>query len=184
MPPDRADMTAADGRDRSNHNRRAGDTMVGLNGVPIDRSRHNHPSSSHEWIPELSLADDPPDSPEPRGRGADAFWPPAAVSSWPGAHNELEMERSRLEAEIAAAKARTLAAQHHDSVMRAALHEEVVASQQSLAEMERQHDAVIGSIREVAQTEAARILLEARQQVAHRAGRVSGPDTESGNHAQ
>ncbi len=158
--------------------------MAGLNGVPIDRSRHNHPSSSYDWIPELSLATDPPEPPDPRGRGADAFWPPAAASSWPGVQDELEMERARLEAEIAAAKARTLAARHHDSVMRAALHEEVVASQQALAEMERHHGEAIRSIREAAQAEAARILLEARQQVASRAGRNNDRDTESGNHAQ
>jgi hypothetical protein len=172
-------MTAADGRELGDRNRRAGDTMVGLNGAPIDRSRYNHPSSSHEWIPELSLAADPAESPEHPGQQANAFWPPDSVSPWPVAKNELEMERARLESEIAAATARTLAARHHDSVMRAALHEEVVASQQALAEMERLHHLAVAAIREAAQAEAARIVLEARQQVTRRAGRVA--DTESGN---
>lgn len=177
-------MTVADGRGR---NGRAGLAMVGLNGVSNDRSRRDHPSTPHDWIPELSLAADPPTSPRDQARDANVAWPPATVSSWPVvAEDELAIERSRLEAEIAAAKARTLAARHHDSVMRVALHAEVVASQKALTEMERQHEATVAVIRETARDEAARILSEARQHVAHRRGSAScpDPDPESGNHAQ
>jgi rhodanese-related sulfurtransferase len=77
-----------------------------------------------------------------------------------------------------------MAARHHDSVTRAALHAEVVASQEALAEMERQHEVAVAQIREAAQTEAARILAEARQHVARRSEPKNAPDTKSGNHAQ
>ena len=116
---------------------------------------------------------------------ANVVWPPATVSSWPVvAEHELEMERSRLEAEIAAAKARTMAARHYDSVMRAALHAEVVASQAALAEMESQHEVSVAQIRETAQAKAARILSEARQHATRSRGSASGPNTESGSHVE
>ena len=138
---------AADVRVRAfGRNGSGGDTVVALNGTPVNGSGWEPPP-----VPLIRLEDAVP------------VWPPAS-NSWPGdAPDEVELERARLEAEIAATKAQAAAARRRDTEIRAALHAEVVALQQRVAEMEQQHDMDLVQIREDAQAEVARILSDARR---------------------
>ena len=74
-------------------------------------------------------------------------------------------DRVRLEAEIAAAEARTSVARLRSTDVNSALHAIVVASKERLAAMERDHEVHVAEIRDRAQAEVARILDVARQQV-------------------
>ena len=103
-------------------------------------------------------------------------WPPAE-DGWPAAQpDEFDRERSRLEAEIAVAKARTAVARHRvaqrEAEVHAALRAEILDSQEQLAEMERDHESAVTAVREAARVEAARIIATAREQLAGRAGGV------------
>lgn len=79
-------------------------------------------------------------------------------------------EHVRLELEIAAAKLRTAAAKERaaaiDAQVQADMRQELVASRETVEEMERNHAAAIALIREAAQAEVDRILDEARQKAA------------------
>lgn len=104
-------------------------------------------------------------------------WPPAG-DAWPAAPvDEYAIERQRLEAEIAAARARTAAARHRaaqrEAEVQAALRAEILASQQQLAEMEREHEAAVAAVHEAARVEAAQIVAAARQQLTGRAEGVA-----------
>ncbi len=90
------------------------------------------------------------------------------------APDEFEVERSRLEAEISAVKSRAVAARSLATGVHATLHAEVIAAQDALADMERQHGTDIATIREAARVEVARILSEARQRVARGANGPTG----------
>lgn len=88
-------------------------------------------------------------------------------------------ELARLELELAAAKLRTAAARERaaaiDAQVQADMRQELVASRATVEEMERNHAAVVASIRDTARAEAARIRDEARRlaaaaREAHRAG--------------
>ena len=57
--------------------------------------------------------------------------------------------------------------------MRAALRTELEASRDHLAALEAEHEAAVALVRETAQADAARILAEARQQVAGAAAPTS-----------
>jgi hypothetical protein len=85
-------------------------------------------------------------------------------------YDEAELERARLDAELHAAKARTAAARHRaadrSAQVRDVLRREVHASQERLAELERQHEAALLSVREAGRAEAERIIAEARDEVA------------------
>ena len=141
--------------------------VVALNGMPINGSNGETPDSPRDWLQEKA-----------------PLWPPAS-GSWPdSAFDELDVERSRLEAEIATAKARAAAARRRDTQMRAAMHADVVVSQQRLAEMEREHDTTIATIREAAQAEVARILSEARREVAGRSEGATPSEPAWENHAE
>ena len=75
--------------------------------------------------------------------------------NWPApVLDEIEVERSRLEAEIVAAISRTVAAQHRagglDADVRTGLREELINSRESLADMEREHEAAVAVIRDTA----------------------------------
>ena len=76
--------------------------------------------------------------------------------------HELEAERQRLEAQIAATHARILAARNRadqrDAEIGALLHADLVASQDYIAEMERQHDNAVAAVRAAAEAEIAAIL--------------------------
>ena len=135
--------------------------MAGLSGAQFNGS---------SWEPPVV-----PDDPLPE---ADPVWLPAAHADSPAlALDEFEVERSRLEAEISAVKSRAIAARHLATGVHATLHAEVIAAQDALAEMERQHGIDIAMIREAARVEVARILSEARQQVARG---VNGPTGSGG----
>ena len=88
--------------------------------------------------------------------------------------NELAREQARLEAEIAAAKARTAAAMHRaattDADAKAILREELLTAKRELADLERQHETTVAMIRQAAQDEVERILAAARAQAARIAG--------------
>lgn len=76
--------------------------------------------------------------------------------------HELEAERQRLEAQIAATSARILAARsradQRDAEIGALLRDDLVASQDYIAEMERQHDSAVAAVRAAAEAEIAAIL--------------------------
>jgi len=114
----------------------------------------------------------------PHGESADIVW---AANGSPdnGSPDNGSAEHERLEMEIAAAKARTAAARERaaalDAEVQADMRQELVASRQTVDEMERNHAAAIAMIRDGAQAEADRILVEARQQaVAARGVRHGG----------
>lgn len=79
-------------------------------------------------------------------------------------------ENRRLEQQIAAAKARTAAAKERaaalDAEVQADMRQELVASRETVEEMERNHAVALAMIRNAAQAEADRILDEARQHAA------------------
>lgn len=112
--------------------------MVELNGTKLNGHALNGKHVNGSWVPPSSLPNHDPDM------SAD--------------HDE----RARLVAEVAAANARTAAARERvaarEAEVRAALHAELVASRELLAEMERQHDVAIAMIRSAAQAEVERIL--------------------------
>ena len=80
---------------------------------------------------------------------------------------ELEAERARLEAEIASAKSRTAAARHRmaerDAEVRAALRAELLASKETVTELERHHQTELAAIEERAHAEVVRINAESRR---------------------
>jgi len=79
-----------------------------------------------------------------------------------GTPDDGAAERARLEAAIAAAISRTAAARHRraerDAEIRAALREEVLATQALLDEMDRNHQEALAALRETTQAEIARII--------------------------
>lgn len=102
------------------------------------------------------------------------FQPPApngqvmnGVASHAASVEAIEEQRARLEAELAAAKARLLAAKHRAAELDAAVKErmraELEASRETLAEIDRQHDETIALVRRNAQTEVERIRAAARR---------------------
>jgi hypothetical protein len=97
----------------------------------------------------------------------DEHWPPMVDSWLEPERDKLNEERSRLEREIAAAKARAEAARRRTALreedMRASMRAELSAAQQALADMERQHEATLAMVKSTAQAEIDRILAEARR---------------------
>ena len=79
----------------------------------------------------------------------------------------IEEQRARLEADLAAAKARLLAARHRAAELDASAKEqmraELEASRETLAEIDRQHEETIAVVRRNAQTEVERIIADARR---------------------
>jgi hypothetical protein len=92
----------------------------------------------------------------------------------------IEEQRARLEADLAAATARKLAAQHRaaqlDAEAKELLRVELATSRETLAEIERQHAETIALVRRNAQTEVDRILADAHR----RAGSATDQQTEPG----
>ena len=155
--------------------------MAGLNGTPINGSPINGASINGVKVGHAI-------APYDLAQEADHLWPPA-TDCWPEVPvDELEVERPRLEAEIAAAKARAAAARYRaadrDAEMRAALRAELLASQETLAEMERQHEITVAMVSEVARAEVARTLAEARRQVAGHTATANSAETAPVNHAE
>lgn len=102
--------------------------------------------------------------------GSAPEWLPELDGSSDTVYDEAELERARLDAALQAAKARTAAARHRaadrSAQVRDVLRREVHASQERLAELERQHEADVLSVREAGRAEAERIIAEARDEVA------------------
>ena len=132
-------------------------TVVELNGTPRNGSRLHRSMPVFDWRQEAELLWLPAEGP----------LPPAVDK--PGAADTC-VERSRLEAEIAAAKARSVAARERaarrDTEMREALQSELAASREQLTSMERDHDAMVEEVRAAARREVERILNEGRRQAA------------------
>lgn len=88
----------------------------------------------------------------------------------------IEEQRARLEADLAAAKARLLAAQHRaaelDAAAKEQLRTELAASRETLAEIDRQHAETIALVQRNARAEVDRILADARR----RAGETAPTD--------
>jgi hypothetical protein len=115
--------------------------------------------------------------------------PSPAADPWPDLPlDDLEQQRPRLEGEIAAAKARTAAARERaaarDAEVRAALRAELVASKESVAEIERDCDITIANIRKAAQIEVERILAEAWQLTTHQPGIPATPEQRGVKHVE
>lgn len=89
---------------------------------------------------------------------------------YPGAVDPLEDERSRLETDIAMAKARLFAAKHTaaelDSQTKQAIRAELASSRDDLSTLERRHADEVNAIRQLASGEVDRIHADARRQVA------------------
>lgn len=121
-------------------------------------------SVPHRWF-DLAAEHDHRSGEWPR---VDGEWPSAGAGN--ATSDDLDQERSRLEAEIAAAKARTAAARHriasNEAEIRTALRAEIAESQQRVVEMERQHGVALSMIRDSAKDEVARVLADARRQIA------------------
>ncbi len=146
--------------------------MAGLNGTPINGFR-------------IGLATAPDD----RWKQEAPLWASAAAGEWHKPEvDEFEAERLRLEAGIEAANERIAVARHRseqrDVDLNAALRAELVASQECLAEMEREQDMTVEMVRAAARDEVERILAEARQQVASRSGELTDSETAGANDAE
>ena len=93
------------------------------------------------------------------------------LASWPPrSFDEVDQQKARLEAELAAATARLAAARQRavvrDAEVRAVLHAELLASKETLARMEREYEMAIAMVQQAAATEAVRVLAAAREEVA------------------
>jgi DNA-directed RNA polymerase subunit F len=97
-----------------------------------------------------------------------------ATESVDAAPDAVDEQRSRLEAELAAAQARKLAAQERATELNAhakdQLRDELASSRTTLAEIERQHAETIADVRDSAQVHIDRILADAHRQAAVGAG--------------
>ena len=88
------------------------------------------------------------------------------------------LEAARLEAEIAAAKARAatarMTAANRAAEIRTALRDDLTGSQQELADMERQNEAIAERIRREADDEVARLRADAEARAAVIRRRIEG----------
>jgi len=141
-------------------------TVVELNGTPHNGSRPHLSSAMLDWTRETDLVWLPNTS------------RPAVAVNTPVA-DDFDAERSRLEAEIAAAKGRAIAARERaaqrEAELRAALQAEIAASREELSALEREHDLTVARVRDEANAEVERILAEARRQAACEAAASSDP---------
>jgi hypothetical protein len=140
--------------------------VVALNGTPANGYADGSSTLSNDRadfaVIEMSWTGQPSDLlPEPEE-------PARASDSWPSPEHEfLDAERTRLEAEIAAAQRRAADATARTAArrveLRALLRAELAAARESLVEMQRQHDSSIAAVRAAEQRSVERILAEARQ---------------------
>jgi hypothetical protein len=92
----------------------------------------------------------------------------AAAGRWPDpALEQFERERAALEADIAEAKARAAAAKElasaREASLKATLRGDVIAAQDAVAEMEREHQRAVAMVRENARLEAEAIVADAKR---------------------
>lgn len=131
--------------------------MSGINGVPFDRwSGSGTSDASVSAMPAGALGE--PDS--DLTRDWSGLLPDDGITSDP------ERDQARLEAEIAAARARVAIAKHRSTEISAALRAEVLSSQEELAEMERDHLDALEAVRADARERSAAILSAARLEAA------------------
>jgi hypothetical protein len=94
----------------------------------------------------------------------------------------IEEQRARLEADLASATARKLAAQHRaaqlDAEAKELLRVELAASRETLAEIERQHAETIAHVRRNAQIEVDRILVDAHRRAGSAAVEIGEPEVD------
>ena len=94
----------------------------------------------------------------------------------------IEEQRARLEADLASATARKLAAQHRaaqlDAEAKELLRVELAASRETLAEIERQHTETIAFIRRNADVEVDRILADAHRRAGSTTAQIGEPGTD------
>ena len=119
-----------------------------------------------------------------RAQEADHAAEPAA-DPWPFPPlDDLEQERARLEGEIAAAKARAVAAklrtEARDTEVRSALRADLLSSKESLVEIERRYEVTIAMVREAAQSEVEQILAAAHRSAARQSA-ASDSEHETGD---
>lgn len=145
--------------------------MIALNVTPMNGSRTSFATASHNGsgIPVIGMfvmEEQHRERVPEEGSGS-----VRTARNWPApVLDEIEVERSRLEAEIVAAISRTVAAQHRagglDADVRTGLREEFINSRESLADMEREHEAAVAMIRDTAKGEIERIRAEAADAIA------------------
>ena len=149
-------------------------TVVELNGTSRNGSRLHRSMPVFDWTQEAQLLWLPAEG-------------PSRVAVDKSSASGADPERLRLEAEIAAAKARAVAAREHtarrDAEIREALQAELAASREQLTSMEREHDAIVARVREAARLEVDRILAEARRQAAARPATTDNSEPTEPNNA-
>lgn len=153
--------------------------MAGMNGTPIQISDGAHRLDGPSVGPSVGSVAAAADG--------EVFWLPESAS-WPQAEeDEFEIERRRIDAQLAAARTRVIAARQlaetREVELRLALRAEIVASQESLAAMSRDHECTLAAIRTAARDEVESILAEARRPVARNAN-VGGDQSGSDDDAQ
>lgn len=131
--------------------------MSGINGVPFDRWSRSGPSDA-------SVSAMPADALGEFDVDLTRDW--SGLLPDDGMTNDPEREQARLEAEIAAARARVAIAKHRSTEISAALRAEVLASQEELADMERAHAEALEAVRTDARERSAAVLAAARLEVA------------------
>ena len=151
--------------------------MVGLNGAPVNGTPING------FRMGLSTA------PDDRWKEEAPLWASARAGVWHKPEvDELGAERLRLEAEIEVANERIAVArsrvEQRDADLNAALRAELVASQECLAEMEREQDMTVEMVRAAARDEVERILAEARQRIASSEADLTNSETAEPNDAE
>jgi hypothetical protein len=93
----------------------------------------------------------------------------ARADAWPDpAQEEFEAERARLEAAIAVARARTAAAhdalRSRESSVKSTLRADVLAAQDAVAAMEREHDRRVAEVRSTARLDADALIAAAHSE--------------------
>lgn len=135
-------------------------TMSALNGTPLNgASLNGAPLNGSDTHPT-------PAQGVPVHSDGSATWPPQSFE-------DVDQQKARLEAELAAASARLSAVRQRavvrEAEVRAVLHAELLASKETLARMEREYEMAISMVEQAAATEAERVLAAARDQVSRRA---------------
>ena len=149
--------------------------MAGLNGTP--RNGWEGANASEGSVPDSSTGDDVVGTDRDLSRDWSGLLPDVRP------HEDPELDHVRLEAEIAAARARVAIAKHRSAEVSAALRAEILASQEQLAEMERAHAVEIAEIQAQARAESAELMATARLEAARIiAGSADGDDATEARH--
>ena len=149
--------------------------MADLNGIP--RNGWDGARASEGSVPDSSTGDDVVGADRDLSRDWSGLLPDVRP------HENPELDHVRLEAEIAAARARVAIAKHRSAEVSAALRAEILASQEQLAEMERAHVEAIATIQAQGRAESAEIMATARLEAARViTGSADGGDATEADH--